>query len=115
MLLHKKYVRVTLKDLTPNKYVSWSQEQLDMKQGVIENYNPRIKPITISSDYKVCDGSHRYVILLDHFGGDHMIIVKKQRYTKGVYTFLGVIAGLILLPMYPIYLLIKKIQEKLHK
>ena len=108
-----KYIRVRLKDLKPNRHVNWSKEQLAMKQEVIDNYNPRIKPITISSDYKVSDGNHRYVILLNHYGGDHKIIVRKSVYTKGVYDFFSVILGLILILPYLLYQLIKKVIKKL--
>ncbi len=107
-----KYVRVKLSELKPNRYVDWSKEQLDMKQEIIDNYSPRIKPITISSDYEVCDGNHRYRILLEHYGNDHKIIVIKRRYTKRMYTYAGFLFGIILLPLFIIYQLVNLIVKK---
>lgn len=108
-----KYIRVKLKDLTPIRTISWSQEQLDMKWEIINNYNPRIKTISISSDYKVCDGNHRYTILLDHYGGEYEIIVKKQVYSKRVYKFFSFIIGITILPFFLIYLFIKKLKKEI--
>ncbi|GAG54078.1 unnamed protein product [marine sediment metagenome] len=108
-----KYIRVKLSDLKSSRYLSWSQEQLDIKQDIIDNYSPRIKPITISSDYKICDGNHRYNILVNHYGGGHKIIVKKQRYTKRMYDYVGLILGLILLLPFILYQLVNLIVKKL--
>jgi hypothetical protein len=110
-MLIKQYARVKLKDLTPNKRIDWSEEQLAMKEEIVDNYNPRIKTILISSDYGVCDGNHRYSILLEYYGGDHKIIVKKGRFSKLTYTIFSFVListlKLIGLPFYLIALLFK--------
>ncbi len=110
-MLISKYTRVKLKDLTPNKRIDWSEEQLAMKDEIVDNYDPRIKPILISSDDGVCDGNHRYSILLEHYGGEHTIIVKKGRFSKRAYTIFSVvfisILALIGLPFYLIARLFK--------
>ena len=109
-----KYVRIKLNDLTPDSHIGWSQEQLDMKQEIIDNYNPRIGHISISTNYKICNGNHRYTILLEHYGGEHIIIVKKQIYTRRMYNIFSVIIGLIILPFFLVYEKIKT-NKKLNK
>lgn len=100
-----KFIRVRLKDITPYSNLDWSQEQLDMKMEIINNYNPRIKPILISKDYWVCDGNHRHTILMNHYGGEHVIIVKKGKFSKKAYTIFTVIfTGTIALIGLPFYL-----------
>ena len=103
-----KYIRVKLKDITPYSNIDWSQEQLDMKWEIINNYNPRIKPILISKDDWVCDGNHRHSILMDHYGGEHVVIVKQGWFSKKLYTiFTVVFTGIIALIGLPFYLLAK--------
>jgi hypothetical protein len=101
-----KFIRVRLKDITPYSNLDWSQEQLDMKSEIINNYSPRIKPILISKDNWVCDGNHRYTILMEHYGGEHKIIVKKINFSKRTYaTFTFVFHGVIALITLPFYVL----------
>jgi hypothetical protein len=118
-----KYIRVKLKDITPNSVIDWSQEQLDMKSEIINNYDPRIKPILVSKDNRVCDGNHRYTILMNHYGGEHIIIVKKARFSRRAYAiFTFVFTGVLTLIGLPFYLfaqgikkligLIKKLKRK---
>ena len=107
-MLIKGYVRVKLKDLTPNERIDWSEEQLAMTDEIVDNYDPRIKPILISSDNGVCDGNHRYSILLEHYGGDHIIIVKRGRFSKLTYViFTIVFTSIIAFIGLPFYLIVR--------
>jgi hypothetical protein len=110
-----KFIRVKLKDIIPNTIIDWSEEQLAMKSEIIDNYNPQIKPILISSDDRVCDGNHRYTILMEHYGGEHRIIVKKGRYSIRAYTvFTFLFTGMIVLIGLPFYLIVKGIKILTH-
>lgn len=101
-----KYIRVKLKDITPYSNLSWSQDQLDIKWEIINNYSPRIKTILISKDGWVCDGNHRHSILMTHYGGEHIIIVKKGWFNKRTYTIFTVIfTAIITLIGLPFYVL----------
>jgi len=113
-MLIKQYARVKLKDLTPNKRIDWSEEQLAMKEEIVDNYDPRIKAILISNDNGVCDGNHRYSILLEHYGGGHIIIVKRARFSKRAYVIFTIVFTSIIafigLPFYLIARLFKLLQ-----
>jgi len=110
--MFSKYIRVKLKDLTPNKKISWSKRQLGMKDEIINDYNPRIKCILVSNDNKVCDGNHRYTILLEHYGGEHQIIVKKAIYSRGVYgVFVIIFTSILVIFGLPFYLLAKGLKK----
>lgn len=82
-----------------------------MKEEIINNYDPRIKCILISKDYRVCDGNHRYMILLEHYGGEHIIIVKKGKFSRRAYAiFVIFFTSIITIVALPFYLLVRALR-----
>lgn len=87
----KKLRRVKLKELKPVRKIKWTQKQIDMTYSVENHFDYRKSIITISSDYKVLDGNHRYTILNKKYGGEYTIIVKKVKFPKIIYNFTVII------------------------
>lgn len=107
-----KIISVKLKEIKPIGNINWTEEQLNMKESIINDYNIDKGAISISSDYKICDGNHRYSILLEHYGGEHEILVKKRIYPQFIYVIFAVIIGTLLIPFYLIYTFLKKKVKK---
>lgn len=103
-----RFIRVKLKEIKPIGNINWTQDQLNMKESIINNYDINKGSINISSDYKICDGNHRYSILLEHYGGEHEVLVKKRNYPQFVYIIFTIIIGVLLIPFYLIYTIFKK-------
>lgn len=78
-------MKVKLKDLKKVNGVKWTNKQLDMKVDILNGYDSNKGIITISKDYKILDGNHRYLILIEHYGGEHEIEVKQKRFNRSFY------------------------------
>lgn len=76
MFINNNYL-IKLKNIRKPLNVSWNKSQLDMVDEIIKSYDVKKGYIKISSDNKLLDGNHRYLILLNHYGGEHEIIVKQ--------------------------------------
>lgn len=107
-----KVVRVKLKDLKPRKEVKWTSKQVAMKPEIISSYNVRKGVITISKDNEVLDGNHRYYILIEHYGGEHEVIVKKKRFGRTFYAIRAWIIFILLSPILIPIIIYKTICEK---
>jgi len=107
-----KIRRVKLKDLKPCGKVKWTSKQLAMKSEIISSYSARKGVITISKDNEILDGNHRYYILIEHYGGEHEIIVKKKQFGRTYYKVRGAIIFLILSPILIPIIIYKTICDK---
>jgi hypothetical protein len=105
-----KLVTVKLKDLDPRKNITWENEQLEMKDEIISNYDIKKGIISVTNDLYIIDGNHRYCILLNHFGGEHEIQVKQKPIGKVFYNILLFLLVLTLLPVILLILIFKKIK-----
>ena len=106
-----KVTRVKLKDLKPRREVKWTSKQLAMKSEIIRSYNPRKGIITISKDNEVLDGNHRYYILIEHYGGEHKVIVKQKRFGRKFYVVRAWIRFILLSPILIPIIIYKAIWE----
>lgn len=100
-----KNVKIKLKELTPTKNnLEWSTKQIDMIDSIENYYDERLSLIWVCKFNKIIDGHHRYAILLNKFGGEYEITVKKFKVTQTTYltivTTLIVLSLLILSPLY---------------
>ena len=102
---------VRIGNLKTAKRVKWSQEQLDLKDEIINNYNPKIG-IRISSDLRVLDGNHRTLILKEAYGDDYEVMVKDTRLPFIIHMVFGISLIILLLPFVLTYKIIKKISKK---
>jgi hypothetical protein len=96
------YKRIKLKDLKKSHEVSFkkNKRRLFKKSFLEEGYKPRKGIITVDLNNKIIDGNHRYTILLEKYGPEYNIIVKK---TITPYP-LHVIVSFILIILLPFYL-----------
>jgi uncharacterized glyoxalase superfamily protein PhnB len=106
-----KTITVKLKNLIPRKNITWNNDQLEMKDEIISNYDIKKGIISVSKDLDVIDGNHRYCILLAHFGGDHEIQVKQRPFGKRYYQ---VLTFFIVLVTFPIILLVTIFRKITH-
>jgi len=98
-LKSSKIKRIKLKELKPRPNLKWTKEQLAMKPEIIQSYNPRIGIIVITKDNKILDGNHRYHILIEHYGGEHEVIVKQRRFKRRYYVLRAWFRLIILSPI----------------
>jgi hypothetical protein len=111
-LTSSKIRRVKLKDLKPRREVKWTSRQLAMKPEIISSYNARKGIITISKDNEILDGNHRYYILIEHYGGEHEVIVKKKQFGRTFYVIRAWIRFIILSPILIPIIIYKTICDK---
>lgn len=103
--------RVKLKELIPIANIRWSDKQKAMVKQIANDYNEKISIIWVSKNNEIIDGNHRYLILLNEFGGDYEITVRKFNISRKNYNRLC----LLLLPIsiiiiWPIYILVERIK-----
>ena len=110
-LTSSKIKRVKLKDLEPRRGVKWTKRQLGLKDEIIRSYNSRKGVITISKDNEILDGNHRYYILIEHYGGEHKVIVKQKRFGRKFYVIRAWIRFILLLPILIPIIIYKSIWE----
>lgn len=99
-----KLKRIKLKDIEIPINVEWSKKQLDLIPEIENNYDPRKGIITISLSNKIFDGRHRFLILLNKFGNEHKVIVRKIFFSKRVYIIL---IWLLIPILYPLSFMFK--------
>ena len=107
-MLGVKLKRVKLKDIETPKCLNWSKEQINMTQEIEDDYNPRKGIISISLTNKIFDGNHRFLILLNKFGGEHKIVVRKIYFSRKIYFTIILLLVPVLLP---IGLVIRKFKQ----
>ena len=95
-----KYKRLKLKDIKKSHKVSFEKNKRKFfkKTFYNEGYNPKKGLINVDFRNKIIDGNHRHQILLEKFGEEHTIIVKKSY----VPYFLCVITKLIFVIIFPL-------------
>jgi hypothetical protein len=105
-----KYKRIKLKNIKQSHCVNFEDtEKQDLVKKISkEGYVPKKGLIAVGIDNKITNGNHRYCLLLEKYGEEHTIIVRKN-YTLYdiVYTQITIITILIL-PFYLPYYFIKK-------
>ena len=96
------YKRVKLKDIKRSHGVSFkkNERKLFKKSFLEEGYKPRKGVITVGLNNKIIDGNHRYTILLEKYGPEHYVIVKKTIMPYFLYAIFSFIIIIILLPFY---------------
>ncbi len=99
---------IKLKELKAVNGLDWTNEQLDMKEEIISNYDPKKGIIKISKDNKILDGNHRYFILIRHYGGEYEIEVDKKRFNRSFYLIRFWVLFLLTFPFLIIWKLVKK-------
>lgn len=72
-----KETKIKLGDITPPKCIGWNDYQISLIDDIVLNYDYKKSAIKISKDNKIIDGKHRYCILLEVYGEEHEIVVKK--------------------------------------
>ena len=95
--MFQKFTKVKLSEIEKPKNLSWNKKQLRLKKELISK--PLKHPLIISKDMKLLDGNHRYEILLNNFGEEHEIVVRKISITKRVYNLLVILFSPILIPV----------------
>jgi hypothetical protein len=110
-----KYETVKLKDLKPISNIRWEEKHYNIKDDVINNYDIKKGIITITKDNKILDGNHRYYTLLEHYGNNYQIMVRRVPIKKSLYLFLITPIVIILIPIMVVIRLFKKINKKMFK
>ena len=100
------YKRIKLKKIKQGHCVSLEtpKRQKFAEDFYNEGYQPRKGVIIVGFDNKILNGNNRYCLLLQKFGGEHKIIVKKKYISFGIIRILGI----IMLP----FIMIKKMYTK---
>jgi len=108
MQLYKR-TRIKLKELKPRKKIEWTDKQRAMTNDVISFYDTDKGIITVSKYNEILDGNHRYLILINHFGGEHEIEVRQKPFAKWIYLIQSFTVMLVLLPVLLPYAIIKQL------
>jgi hypothetical protein len=107
-----KLIKVKVGDIKAPECITWSEEQLEMVDNIVHNYDSNIGVIRISKDYKVIDGNHRLCILWEEYGDEYEIDVKQLPITRTLHHVLLLIFLPILLPIGIITMILKQIKKK---
>ena len=105
--------RVKLKELIPIDNIRWSDKQKALVKKIANDYNEKINIIWVSKYNEIIDGNHRHSILLNEFGGEYEITVRKfnislKNYNRICLLFFPISITII----WPIYILVEKIKIK---
>jgi hypothetical protein len=108
------YKRIKLKDIKQSHCVDFIN--LDRKDFINkflnEGYIPKKGLITVGLDNKIINGNHRYCLLLQKYGEEHTIVVKKINSIYDVDYVITTIIAILILPFTPIYYGIKYFLKK---
>ena len=109
-----KNVKIKLKDIIPcKKQIHWSKKQLNMVDGISDNYDEDISLIWVTKYNEIIDGHHRYEILINKFGGEHEITVRQFNVSKKIFkTIVYIFLPLSLIILLPLYLIIERFKFK---
>jgi len=97
--------KVKLKDIKQTNCVSYEKDRKKLSETFIkEGYDIEKGIIRISIDNKIINGNHRYCLLLQEYGGEHIIVVDKIFLTYGIVTIIKIIVLILLSPiLFPYY------------
>ena len=75
-----RFKRIELKKIKQSHCVTLetTERKIFEDEFLKEGYKPRKGIITVGFDNKILNGNNRYCLLLQKFGGDYKIIVKKN-------------------------------------
>jgi len=93
----QKFIKFKLSEIEKPRNLSWSKRQLRLEKELLSK--PLKYPLIISKDMKLLDGNHRYQSLLNNFGEEYEIVVRKISITKRVYNLLVFLFSPILIPV----------------
>ena len=107
--MNKKLTLVRVGDLKTASKIRWSQAQLDLKDEIINNYDPSIGVIKVSRNLRVLDGNHRATILKEAHGDDYKVLVRNTRIPFIIHLLIGIPLVITILPFVLCYRSIKYI------
>lgn len=110
--MNKKLTLVRIGDIKLPKKVRWTQAQLDLRDEIINNYDPSIGVIKVSRDLRILDGNHRTTILKEAYGDDYKVLVRNTRIPFAIHMAAGIPLVIILLPFVICYRSIRYIFKK---
>lgn len=101
------YKRIKLKDIKQSNCVDYKYSRKKLSETFIsEGYKPKKGIITIGLDNKIINGNHRYCLLLEKYGKDYVIVVRKISITYGILYLIANLISIILLPIiFPFYII----------
>lgn len=105
-----RFKRLKLKQITQSKCVDFTDEKRKKfgKDFLSEGYKPRKGMISVGLDNKILNGNHRYCLLLQKYGENYTIVVKKISSFYDLNEFVTRIFITIALPFALIYHALKK-------
>jgi hypothetical protein len=108
------YKRIKLKKIKQSHCIDFrNKDRKDFANKFLnEGYIPRKGLITVGLDNKIINGNHRYCLLLQKYGQEHIIVVKKNNSLYDVGSAITTIIAIIILPFAPIYYGIKYFLKK---
>lgn len=104
------FKRLKLKQIKQSRCIDFTDERRK-KFGIkflTEGYIPRKGLISVGLDNKILNGNHRYCLLLQKYGENHMIIVRKVISFYDLNEFITRIFIILILPFALIYYALKK-------
>jgi hypothetical protein len=108
------YKRIKLKKIKQSHCVDFrNKDRKDFVNKFLnEGYIPRKGLITVGLDNKIINGNHRYCLLLQKYGEEHTIVVKKNNSLYDVGSAITSVIAILILPFTPIYYGIKYFLKK---
>jgi len=105
-----KYKKLKLKEIKQSHCVDFINKK--RKKFAInfltEGYQPRKGMIAVGLDNKIINGNHRYCLLLQKYGENHSIVVRKISSFYDLNEFITIIFIILALPFALIYYALKK-------
>jgi hypothetical protein len=106
------YVRIKLKDIKQSNCVEYIKKRKELEDNfILQGYDVRKDSIIVGSDNKIINGNHRYCLLLEEYGENHTIIVRKKIITYDIIKFIFIILFIIFFPFFIAHQQIKKSSE----
>ena len=103
------YIRIKLKDLKQSNCVEYDGKKKNLADMFIsQGYDVRKGAITVGLDNKIINGNHRQCLLLEEYGGEHVVVVKKKFITYNILKFTFIVLFVIFFPFFIVHQQIKK-------
>jgi hypothetical protein len=108
------YKRIKLKKIKQSHCVDFvDKDRKDFANKFLnEGYISRKGLITVGLDNKIINGNHRYCLLLQKYGEEHVIVVKTSNSIYDVSRAITIVIAILILPFAPIYYGIKYFLKK---
>jgi len=105
-----KYKRIKLKHIKQSHCANFESEDRQelIKKIYKEGYIPRKGLISVGIDNRITNGNHRYCLLLEQYGEEHTIIVKKSKTLYHWNYIKFTLIAILILPFYLPYYFIKE-------